>query len=620
MCGLTGIFGVGDKQTPNRDCLNHRGPDAFGLYEDEHIVIAHNRLAIIDLDKRSDQPMQSSQGQYWIVFNGEIYNYQSLKNNLLDKGVTFTTKSDTEVILKGFEIYGMNWFKQLNGMFAIAIYDRINKCVTLARDRFGIKPLYYYIANGLLHFGSEQRAFKSNPSIAPKKVSRKAFVEYLHYGYSLEDSSFLDNVAQIPPGSIMTKSLSGQPVISKFYSFPVPSFKKNLSNDLNVILKNIRQLIIESIEKQFVSDVPVSILLSSGIDSNIIAHVAARELGLSPTTYTAQFELGKLKDDEADIAKLSAKMAGLEHNIVNISVKNLPTVLQKIVSCYEEPFGDPAAIPCYLLASEISKNEKVVLQGDGGDEFFGGYNRYSRLDKARSYKRLAAIFYSFRHFAKVSPDLYKKFRFFGCFKADSDARFLSALMTHEMYGFDYKSLLASEFKHFFEDVSVEEKYFESLPYKNQDYSLADLSMYVDKQIILPSSYLRKVDRATMAFGLESRVPFLDNKVAEYMCSLPADLILGGNSTPKFLLKKAFEDILPNFVVSSKKRGFTVPFAEWLRDPLFDFTFEKFRLNNHIFSKKVYQLLSEHKKRNYDHSYILWKLLMFCLWNEANGQL
>lgn len=620
MCGLTGVFGIVGKQTPSRDCLHHRGPDAFGLYEDDYIFMAHNRLAIIDLDKRSNQPMQDGQGQYWIVFNGEIYNYKILQNELIDDGVTFKTKSDTEVILKGFEIYGIDWFRRLNGMFAIAIYDRTNKSITLARDRFGIKPLYYCINAGLLHFGSEQRAVQSYPTVAADNISRKAFLEYFHFGYSLENGAFLDNIIQVPPGSTLTMSLGGQSIIRKFYSFPLPKYKRNLTNDFPVILKNIRRLITESIEKQFVSDVPVSVLLSSGIDSNIIAHVAAKELGLSPATYTARFELGNLKDDEADIAKLSAEVAGLEHNIVNIKVDDLPNVLQKIVSCYEEPFGDPAAIPTYLLASKISQNEKVVLQGDGGDEFFGGYNRYPRLNNARKYKRLAAMFYSFRHFVKINPHFHKKFRFFGCFKADSDSRFLSALMTQEMYGFDYKSLLKPDFQYLLKDVSAELKYSEVLPHKSENYSLADLSMHVDRKIILPSCYLRKVDRATMAFGLEARVPFLDNSIAHYMSELPSEFILGRKARPKFMLKKAFEDILPNFVVSGKKRGFTVPIAEWLRGPLFDFAFEKFRVNNYVFSKKVFQLLSEHKKRKYDHSYILWKLLMFCLWNEANGRL
>ena len=238
----------------------------------------------------------------------------------------------------------------------------------------------------------------------------------------------------------------------------------------------------------------------------------------------------------------------------------------------------------------------------------------------RSHKRLAAGFYSLRHFAKVNSRLYKKFRFFGCFKSATDAHFLSALMTQEMYGFDYKSLLKPDFQTFLEGGSVEGKYLKSLPHQSQDYSLADLSMYADKQIILPGCYLRKVDRATMAFGLESRVPFLDNNVAEYISSLPADLILGNNSQPKFLLKKAFEDILPEFIISGVKRGFTVPISEWLRGPLFEFTLEKFMGSNHIFSKKIFNLLEQHKSKKLDHSFILWKLLIFCLWNETHGRL
>lgn len=620
MCGLIGIFGAADKKVPSRDCLNHRGPDAFGTYKDSHVVLAHNRLAVIDLDKRSNQPMVGSKGKSYIIFNGEIYNFKVLKKELVKKGVKFFTESDTEVIIKGFEEYGLDWFRRLDGMFAIAIYDQLKESITLARDRFGIKPLYYFLDNDLLYFASEHKAFRDNRSYMKKKISRKAFSEYLHYGYSLENQTILDQVNQVPPGSILTKSIGKALKIISFYSFSLPNYKKNLNYDLPVIVKNIRQLVTDSIKKQFVSDVPVSILLSSGVDSNIIAHVAAKELGISPITYTARFELGNSKDDEVDIAQLSAKMAGLDHNVVDITVDNLPTILQNIVNCYEEPFADPAAIPIYLLASKISKNEKVVLQGDGGDEFFGGYNRYSRLTYARSYKKFAALIYSLRYLSVKNPALHKKFRFFGCFRSDNDASFFSALMTNEMPDFKYKNLLNPDFVSFIDDNSHELKYCQSLPMNSQMYSLADLSMFIDKQIILPSCYLRKVDRATMAFGLEARVPFLDNSIAEYMSSLPAEIILGKNSKPKYLLKKAFEDVLPKFIISGQKRGFTVPISEWLRGPLYDFASEKFIRSSHIFSNKVLKLLAEHKLKQQEHSYILWKLLIFCLWNENYGRL
>ena len=619
MCGFVGVFGFCEKQKPPSELLGHRGPDAFRVFEDEVILMAHNRLAIIDLDMRSVQPMKSSTGRYKIIFNGEIYNFKSLKKELEGKGIVFTTESDTEVIVNGFEVEGEDWFKRLEGMFALAIYDINNKSVTLARDRFGIKPLYYSVMNGVIYFASEQRGIKYFLPNTNNMISVSGFTDYFHFGYVNEPSSWLSDIKQLSPGTVLTKSLAEKEVLTKFYSFPFPDVKKHETVGQEEISKKVRNLVIQSIDKHFVSDAPISVLLSSGLDSNIIAHVASKELGYRPMCYTARFEMGQEKDDESNIAQVSANAAGLEHRIIDISADNLTSTIEKLVECYEEPFADPAGLPIYLISQEIRKNAKVVLQGDGGDEFFGGYSRYHRLTAARWYRHFASGFYALRHFAKFDPVLYKKFRFFGCFRAKSDSEFLANLMTSEPYEFDYMSLFQEDFRSFFSKEQSISTYSRNLPEFSGNYSLSELSAYVDKNVILPSCYLRKVDRATMAFGLESRIPFLDNEIAEFMSTLPMNSMLGPKNESKFLLKMAFKDILPDFILRGSKKGFTVPISEWLRGPLYDYTSDKFQKFDNIFSNTVLDLLNSHKNKKQNHSFILWKLLIFSIWMEKNEE-
>lgn len=619
MCGLIGVFGIGEKKKAPPDLLGHRGPDAFRIFEDDVALLVHNRLAIIDLDMRSVQPMDSHLGNYKIIFNGEIYNFKALRAELESKGMVFKTESDTEVIINGFEVEGKDWFRRLEGMFALAIYDINNKTVTLARDRFGIKPLYYSVQNGVIYFASEQRGIKYFLPHTHKKISKSGFTDYLHFGYVVEPSSWLSEIKQLSPGSVLTKRLVEKEIITKFYSFPFPGVIKQERLPQEEIIKKVRNLLIQSIEKHFVSDTPISVLLSSGLDSNIIAHVASKELGYRPVCYTARFEMGHKKDDETIIAQASANAAGLDHRIVDISVENLTSTIEKLVECYEEPFADPAGLPIYLISEEISKNAKVILQGDGGDEFFGGYSRYSRLIAIRRYRHFASAFYGFRHFARFNPALFKKFRFFGCFRAKSDPEFLANLMTSEMHGFDYLSLFQPHVKYFFQEERLVSTYSKYLAESNGNEPLSDLSAYIDKNIILPSCYLRKVDRATMAFGVESRVPFLDNDIAEYTSSLPMKLLLGPNNESKFLLRKAFEDILHNDVLQGSKKGFTVPISEWLSGPLYEYTAEKFQKFNNVFSNKASEVLNAHKKKKYDYSYILWKLLVLAIWMEKNEE-
>ncbi len=613
MCGIAGIIvknklpeSVFDKYLESSRLLNHRGPDFTDHYRFENVMIIHYRLSIIDLDARSHQPYHSRSRDNCCVYNGEIYNFNQLRSTY---DIQTKTTSDTEVMLESFEKIGVEAVKEWNGIFSIGILNQSARKISLIRDRFGVKPMYYYEDDDVFLFASEAKViFDWLPSF---NLNYDGISQYLWYGNTTTSQTMVDKVKKLEPATILEINLDTfKKESTKFWSI---AGTKPTTKKIDTHVSNIKTLLTNAVERQLIADVPIGILLSGGIDSSAIVGLASQHSGSKLDTYSVEYDYNAGGKSELKLAAMVAKKYNTNHHELKITSKNIPDLFSKLVFQYDEPFFDPASIPLYQLAKATSHDKKVILQGDGGDELFAGYRRYNIADWLGFWKYGAKILHalSFSSNASIRNRL-KRMSYIVNEKDDGlrMAYFLSLdvpyknpinVMSSESYD---KLIKCNPFKPY---QLLNEKY------KNED--LVQKLLYADVEILLANTYLEKVDKATMLNSVESRVPFLDNELTEYVFSLPSSLKVRYGSK-KFLLKKAVKGIVPDEILNGKKRGFDVPFRTWLKTDLYDFAhaiFEEIPFTNLIDKTKLLHLLDEHKKGTADNGAILWKMLVFTTW-------
>ena len=606
MCGICGY--ISDKNLDidaMTETISHRGPDAQGIFKDGELALGHRRLSILDLSQNSNQPMVSQDKRFVIAYNGEVYNFLELKDELKALGVNFIRQSDTEVILEGFAVWGIKLFEKLNGMFAFSIYDRKEQKLYIVRDRFGIKPLYYYCENDLI-FGSEIKALIAS-NIIKKEIDYQGFYEYLHFGATLGETTFYKSIKKLEPGHYIEFDIKKRDFRIKKYklNYEIKPSKDSLQE---AIIKT-RELFEEAVKRQLVSDVPVGIFLSGGIDSTAITAFATKHYKGKVKTFSAGFDFDK-GVNELPLAKEIATKFDTEHYELHIKGESSIEILEDINYYFDQPFGDAANIPLYLMSKEIRGKQKVVLQGDGGDELFAGYHRYIRLHHYKIYKSISKAFPLLKSIIPKSSSKYKGLRFLYALYQSASDKEMAYILSQEMFDEDPAKLFDSKIESNLKAVNPFKRY-QYFYKKFKELGAVNAMLFTDTNIILPELYFEKVDRATMANSLEVRVPFLDNDLASYAMSLPGSYKVQGKDK-KYLLKEAFRGIVPDRVLFGAKKGFSVPFQYWLRSSLKDYLVDTLS-SSPIYNQKIENLIEEHIKEQKDNGYILWKLLNFAIW-------
>ncbi len=621
MCGIVGIFDLKEKREINRQLLSkmnesqfHRGPDEGGLHIEPGLGFGHRRLSIIDLSS-GQQPMLSSDNNFVLTYNGEIYNFPELRKELEALGFQFNTHCDTEVVLNAWQAWGETCVDKLRGMFAFAVWDKINETLFLARDRLGIKPLFYAeLNNGQFIFSSELKALKEHP-LLPKELEPTAIEEYFGFGYIPDPKTIYKNVYKLEPGFKLTLK-RGQKFRKPVQYWDVTFSEQQYDSESEVAEELIARFE-EAVKIRMMADVPLGAFLSGGVDSSGVVAMMAKN---SPTAVnTCSISFGDPKFNESQFARQVADRYHTIHRVEQVDPEDFHLISQ-LSGIYDEPYADSSALPTYRVCELAKKQVTVVLSGDGGDENLAGYRRYrwhTYEDRMRS----------------IMPDGIRK-PFFGFLgqvypKADWAPKIFRAKSTFESIGRD-------SLEGYFHSISVNSNSIRSALFSQrlrkelQDYQAVDvfrrhmknapsenpqsLVQYLDIKTYLPGDILTKVDRASMAHALEVRVPLLDHQLVEWMASLPPNLKLK-NREGKYVFKKGLEVYLPNDILYRPKMGFAVPLGSWFKGPLrgqvrealLGETIKDCGLFDQQFLQKM---VNQHQSGLRDYSAPIWSLLMF----------
>ncbi len=616
MCGIAGILGKTNKGEhlihEMVDAITHRGPDEFGYYTDKDFSMGMRRLSIIDLGG-GHQPIENEDGNLTIVFNGEIYNYRELRKTLKQKGHQFTTQSDTEVVLHLYEEYGSKMLTLLRGMFTFAIYNKTTKEVFIARDYFGIKPLYYLVdRNNVVAFASEIKSLLLHPA-ARKEVNEEAIFQYLSYQYNPLQETFFKNIWKLPPGHFLRVNIAELKVCEQQY-WGYQFHQENISE--KVLAKQLLEHLRESVRAHMIADVPVGAFLSGGIDSAVIVSLMARETEQKINTFTVTFD----SVSEANEARVIAKALKTNHQEINVTRADFMNALPNMVWHFDEPVADPSAVGLYFLAKEARKKVKVVLSGEGSDELFGGYNIY-REPLALSVSNFIP---KFLRKLIIKPLVTSSLNFYG---KNYLKRFLTPV--EERYIGNARVFQPDEVKklwrgrNYIQEAGSFEKTLPSMQaYKqaerNGAHSDSAKMQYIDINYWMPGDILQKADKMTMAHSLELRVPFLDIDIARISSRIP-DSLKYKNGMTKYILRRAVRGIIPKESSNRKKLGFPTALKLWLReDPVMlktirDTISSNRHLKKYIDLASVMGMIEEHSKTNADHSRKIYLLYILSLW-------
>ena len=621
MCGIAGIFDLTGHRELDGDLLGamnqsqfHRGPDEGGQHLEPGIALAHRRLSIIDLSS-GQQPMHSEDGNLCVVFNGEIYNFRDLSQQLKEKGYQFRTHCDTEVILYAWQEWGERCVDHFRGMFAFALYDRREQVLFLARDRFGIKPLFYAVLpDNQLVFGSELKVLKAHPQL-PRSLNPQAVEDYFALGYIPEPKTIYRDVFKLPPGhTLLIKRGQSVPRSMEYWDIPFTPIHTGSEEDAcRELLERMR----EAVDVRMVAEVPLGAFLSGGVDSSAVVAMMAGLQSDPVNTCAIGFDVKQF--NETEFARMVADRYHTNHFEQTVDSDDFD-LLDILARLYDEPYADSSAIPTYRVCQLAKQRVTVALSGDGGDESFAGYRRYRwhmNEEKLRSSLPLGLRKPVFGALGRVYP------------KADWAPKVFRAKST-------FQSLARNSVEAYLHSVSLakddqrQRLFSDGLKKELQGYQAIEvfnyyadrsptddplsLIQYLDMKTYLVGDILTKVDRASMAHALEVRVPLLDHKLMEWVSGLPSGMKLKGGEG-KYLLKKTLEPHLPNDVLYRPKMGFGVPLANWFRGPL------KNRLRSSIteggladtglFNQSyLEQLVGQHLSGRRDHSAVLWSLLMF----------
>jgi asparagine synthase (glutamine-hydrolysing) len=628
MCGITGWANLESTTPPHegaRELLHfmcermvHRGPDSEGLYVTSGAALGMRRLAIIDL-VTGEQPVFNQDRSIVVVLNGEIYNYRELRRDLEKRGHSFRSASDTEVLPYLYEEYGDEMIRELNGMFAFALWDSKRRRLLIARDRFGEKPLYWGIFDKTLLFASEPKVLLAHPAVKPA-LNLQALREYLSFDYVPAPLSIYEGINKLPAAHKLVLE-NGRVDVERYWRLSYKTAEPLPSE--NEAAEHLRELMTDAVRMRLVSDVPLGVLLSGGVDSSTVAALAVRSSHEAVKTFSISF--AEASFDESAYARGVAKFLGTDHHEERLSANLAANLVSEIGAWMDEPFSDPSLVPTYLLSRFTRKHVTVALGGDGGDELFAGYPMYSGLRWAEFYKRVPPLVRAgvveplIRLLPIKTKNLsfdYKAMRFVTGAKYDPVARhhvwFGSFTPEEQDQLLTADALAASD-----GEIYAQARQFAA---ECDSDDLMTRMQSVDTRLYLAEDILTKVDRASMAVSLEVRAPFLDPHVAEFAASLPSNYKLRRHKT-KYILKKAVRDLLPPFVTRRGKKGFGVPVAEWLKEklrPLARDLLSPERVQRAGVFNPTYvaRLQDEHERGVANHRKLLWTLLMFELWHES----
>jgi len=640
MCGIAGWVNLNTSETSldhNEAILHsmcqrikHRGPDSEGLWLDEGVALGMRRLSIIDLHT-GDQPLYSEDRSIVVVMNGELYNYREVRANLEKLGHKFETNTDTEILPHLYQEYGDVLVDHLNGMFAFALWDKTKKKLLIARDRFGEKPLYYGVFEGKLIFASEPKAMLVHASIKPE-IDLDALRQYLSFDYVPAPSSIYMGISKLPAAHLLTVE-QGEIKTRRYWnlSFGKRGFFKQYngsafgsikSPSIKECAEELRELLSDAVRMRLVSDVPLGILLSGGVDSSTVASFAAQHATEKVKTFSIGFEENSF--DESKFARQVATHLGTEHYEEKMSAEKAGDLISEIGKWLDEPLSDGSLIPTFLLSRFVRKHVTVALGGDGGDELFAGYPMYfghkmaSVYDSIPRFLRAGLIEPIVNNLPVSTNNLsfdYKAKRFVAAAKYDPVIRH------HSWFGSfsidEQKRLLTENVltKTFADIYAGPKRLLEICDAQDQ----IERMQFLDINYYMAEDILTKVDRSSMAVSLEVRAPFLDPRVAQFAASLPLEYKLKGNKG-KYILKKAVEDLLPKSILQRPKKGFGIPIADWLKgrlNPLMHDLLapERLKTQGLFEAEYVQKLMQEHEKGLASHYKQLWTLLVFQLWHD-----
>lgn len=624
MCGIAGFIDHSSKterQVLENMVLSmkHRGPDDFGAnmyFCDKYTIgLGQSRLSIIDLSQAGHQPMTYK--KFEIIFNGEIYNYKEIKQELISCGHSFVTNSDTEVILHSFEEWGIEGIHKFIGMFAFVIYDKNTKKIWIARDRAGVKPLYFYENNNLVLFASELKALMSHPRFE-KIIDKKVLPNYFQYGYIAAPHSIFENCHKLMPGHYICYDCNTTKKETVKYWDVTEGYKKNkLVIDYNEAKVELEQILKSSFQYRMIADVPVGVFLSGGYDSAAVTAILQANSSAKLKTFTIGFEEG---NNEAPFAKDTANYLGTDHTEYICTSTEAKEIIPSLPYYFDEPFGDNSAIPTILVSQLAKRQVTVALSADGGDEIFCGYSSYAKLNDFT--KRLNSIPNGAKSFLKlVGCPLLKVTNSLPEEKKHQIKSFISSLNTNNLVQSQHlfqkmnekpESLIFnffnSESRGYNSSYQIDESHF---------HHQLELAMAIDFNSYLPNDILTKVDRATMSASLEGREPFLDHKIIEFASQLPLNFKYDG-ITSKKILKDIVHNYIPEEMMNRPKTGFSLPIYTWLRGDLNYLTEEylseeALKISGLFDHKYLYKQVKKFKENKFHYQPLIWNLLMFQMW-------
>lgn len=625
MCGIAGVLSF-NKELKNDyvksmcDAIVHRGPDDDGYYKEPRVQLGMRRLSIIDVNG-GHQPISNEDKTIWIVFNGEIYNYGKLREDLIKKGHVFKTNTDTEVLVHLYEDYGVGLLDYLNGMFAFALWDKRKEKLFIARDRMGKKPLYYSVKGNSFIFASELKCFKASKFV-PFELDYNSLNKYLTYEFVPAPSTIIKDVKKLRPGYYITFD-KNRVVEKRYWQLNYSEINEDITE--NEAKEKITYLLDRAVERRLVSDVPLGVFLSGGIDSSTVAYYAAKQSKKKIKTFNISFEQKSF--DESTYARKVASLLQTDHHEQMLSVDKVLELIPDIADFLDEPFGDASIIPTYLLSKYTKQFVTVALGGDGGDELFAGYPTYQAHKFYNYYNLIPRLFKE-----KIIPSLANKIPVsdenvaydFKIKKFLGGVGFEPHIRNYIWLG----SFNPEEKKELFSKESLSlvngNRCFEELEgYWNENEldNLMQKILYVDAKMYLQDDILVKVDRASMFASLEVRAPFLDKELVEFVQTLPFHLKMKGFKT-KNILKKSLKGMLPSDIINRPKKGFGIPLAKWIKKDLSGLCqdiFSKQKIEEQgIFNYNyIQQLLKNHNEEKQDNRKPIWTLLAFQLWYEKN---
>jgi asparagine synthase (glutamine-hydrolysing) len=611
MCGFIGC--VHEKEQNYReeqkqlfknmnDIITHRGPDDDGFFYDDHIQFGFRRLSIIDIEC-GHQPLTYENERYWIIFNGEVYNYVELREELLKEGLEFATNSDTEVIIALYSHLKEKAVEKLRGMFAFTIWDKQEQTLFGARDPFGIKPYFYFVDGERTFFASEKKSILL--ALENDVLDYDSLQYYLTYQFVPEPNTMSKGIHKLEPGHYFTKKIGSPMDIKRYWKAHFNPIQKPESD----FIKEIQDVLIDSVKMHMRSDVPVGSFLSGGIDSSIIASIA-KQFHPAIKTFSVGFEHQGFS--EIDVAKETAEKLGVENISYVITPQEYMNELPKIMWHMDDPLADPACIPLYFVAREARKHVTVVLSGEGADELFGGYNIYREPQDLEMFNKIPrAGKVLLKGIANMMPEGMKGKSFIERGVTPMEERYIG---NAKMFTEEEKRELLSVYREglHFTDIT------KTLYKETKGYDPVDTMQYIDIHTWMRGDILLKADKMTMAHSLELRVPFLDKEVFEAASKIPTSLKTA-NGTTKYILRKAAEGIVPEHVLNRKKLGFPVPIRHWLKNEMNEWakTIIRESSTDHLINKSyVLNLLEDHCQGKADNSRKIWTVLIFMIWHQV----